>query len=132
MDMHSGIVLSQASGRPMFAQITDQVKRRVASGDWPPGTEIPSIRGLAAELGVSVITVKRAYAELEHEGVIVTIQGKPSVIAEGVPGLAIKAQKSELSRLLEESVELAMLLGIPAGQLHDALKKAMQKAGTNK
>ena len=69
--MHSEIVISQSDGRPMYLQIMEQVKQRVAVGDWAPGYEIPSIRQLAMSLRVSVITIKRAYLELEREGVIV-------------------------------------------------------------
>ena len=65
----------------MYLQIMEQVKQRVAVGDWAPGYEIPSIRQLAMSLRVSVITIKRAYLELEREGVIVTQHGKGSIIA---------------------------------------------------
>ena len=68
-------ILSQADGRPMYGQIMDQVRQRVAVGDWRPGTMLPSIRELAVALNVSVITVKRAYLELERNGVIVTQHG---------------------------------------------------------
>ena len=80
--MHSGILISQADARPMYLQIVEQVRQRVAAGDWPPGKEMPSIRALAADLRVSVITVKRAYLDLETEGVIVTRQGKGSFVAD--------------------------------------------------
>jgi GntR family transcriptional regulator len=76
--MHSDMIVSQFSGQPMYLQIMDQVKQKIAVGDWTPGEEIPSIRQLAVALRVSVITVKRAYLELEHEGVIVTHHGKGS------------------------------------------------------
>ena len=79
--MHSDLVISQSDGRPMYLQIMEQVKQRVAVGDWAPGDEIPSIRQLAMALRVSVITIKRAYLELEREGVIVTQHGKGSIIA---------------------------------------------------
>lgn len=59
--MHSGIHISQADARPMYAQIMEQIRARIATGDWPAGKELPSIRALAAGLSVSVITVKRAY-----------------------------------------------------------------------
>jgi len=72
IDMHSDIVISQTDSRPMYLQIMEQVKQRVAVGDWAAGEEIPSIRQLAVALRVSVITVKRAYLELEREGVILT------------------------------------------------------------
>jgi len=81
MDMHSGFVISKADGRPMYLQIMEQIRQRVALGDWKPGQDIPSIRQLAVALEVSVITVKRAYLELEREGVIVTQHGKGSSIA---------------------------------------------------
>src|SRR6201996_8808691 len=79
--MHSGLYISQSDARPMYLQIMEQIKQRVAVGDWPRGQEIPSIRQLAVELRVSVITVKRAYLELEREGVIVTQHGKGSTVA---------------------------------------------------
>ena len=65
----------------MYLQIMEQIRHRIAVGDWPPGQEIPSIRALAVAMQVSVITVKRAYLELEREGVIVTRQGKGSFVA---------------------------------------------------
>jgi len=79
--MAKGFVISQADRRPMYLQIIEQIKRRIAVGDWAPGQPIPSIRQLAADLQVSVITVKRAYLELEHEGVILTQHGKGSTVA---------------------------------------------------
>ena len=66
----------------MYLQIMEQVRRRIAIGDWQPGDELPSIRALAAAVQVSVITVKRAYLELERSGIIVTRQGKGSFVAE--------------------------------------------------
>ena len=72
IDMHSGLTISQADPRPMYLQIKEQIRHRIAVGDWKPGQEVPSIRALAIELRVSVITIKRTYAELESEGVIVT------------------------------------------------------------
>ena len=81
--MLSGIVLSHADGRPMYLQIMEQIRRRIAVGDWKAGQPLPSIRQLAVDLQVSVITVKRAYLELEREGVIATQHGKGSVVAAG-------------------------------------------------
>ena len=85
--MYSGINISQTDARPMYLQILEQIRARVAAGDWPPGKELPSIRALAAALNVSVITIKRAYLDLESEGVIVTRHGKGSFVAD-VNGLA--------------------------------------------
>lgn len=76
------LVLSNQSPTPMYAQIVEQVLAKVMSGEWPPGHPLPSIRDLAARSRVSVITIKRAYLELEHAGVIVTQQGKGSFVAD--------------------------------------------------
>ena len=65
----------------MYLQIMEQIRHRIAVGDWEPGRELPSIRALAASVQVSVITVKRAYLELEREGVIVTRHGIGSFVA---------------------------------------------------
>src|SRR5262245_30843291 len=113
MDMHStGFVISQTDGRPMYLQIIEQIKQRIAMGDWARGEEIPSIRQLAVALHVSVITVKRAYLELEREGVIVTRQGKGSTVAAD-PDLGPRLYEQELAQHLEGAARLGDLLGVP-------------------
>jgi GntR family transcriptional regulator len=79
--MSGMFTLSQTDKRPMYFQIMEQIKQRIAIGDWPESQPIPSIRQLAVDLQVSVITVKRAYYELEREGVIVTQHGNQCVRA---------------------------------------------------
>src|SRR5690606_29810177 len=79
--MNTRLHISQTDARPMYLQIMEQVRARIASGDWAAGRELPSIRAMAAALEVSVITVKRAYLELEQEGLIVTRHGKGSFVA---------------------------------------------------
>ncbi len=85
--MDTVLFLSNSSDTPIYEQIMDQLMARVVSGAWPPGSPIPSIRQLASANAVSVITVKRAYLELEHLGVIVTRQGRGSFVADS-PDLA--------------------------------------------
>jgi GntR family transcriptional regulator len=80
--MNDRLFLSNNESTPMYSQIMDQIVTKVMAGDWPPGQALPSIRELASASGVSVITVKRAYLELERAGVIVTRQGKGSFVAE--------------------------------------------------
>jgi GntR family transcriptional regulator len=127
MNIHSWLVLSQTSDRPMYLQIVDQVKQHVATGDWIPGQEIPSIRGLAADLRVSVITVKRAYFELEREGIIVTNQGRGSVIADGLPDLSMRVRQEELLRHLRAAIEISRLLGWGAREINDALAEILNQ-----
>ena len=125
--MHSGLTISQADPRPMYLQIKEQIRHRIAVGDWTPGREVPSIRALAIDLRVSVITIKRAYAELESEGVIVTQHGKGSFVADG-KGLSTELQQQELEDHLVAAARLAKLLGIGEEELATRLRKAERKA----
>jgi GntR family transcriptional regulator len=122
--MDGGFVISQSDKRPIYLQIMEQIKRRIAVGDWTEGQLIPSIRQLAVDLQVSVITVKRAYLELEREGVIVTQQGKGSHVASN-PGLGTRLQEQELQQHLEQAIRLAGLLGIPVEELEGRLREAV-------
>ena len=122
--MHSGLLISQADARPMYLQITEQIRQRVAAGDWPPGKELPSIRALAADLSVSVITVKRAYLDLETEGVIVTRHGKGSFIADA-QDLAQAGQRAELDSHLAAAGRIARTLGLEESELIDRLRSAL-------
>ncbi|MEM1250464.1 MAG: GntR family transcriptional regulator [Acidobacteriota bacterium] len=124
------IVLSQADARPMYRQIQDRVRELVASGDWPPGAEMPSIRQLAIGLRVSVITVKRAYLELDREGVIQTRQGKGSVVAEN-PGLGLQIKQRELDALLERVARLAAETGDSVESVIGRLRAVMAPDSTN-
>lgn len=110
MDMRSWITISQSDPRPLYVQVIDQVKRRVSAGDLLPGAELPSIRQLAAELQISVITIKRAYLELERDGVILTRQGKGSFVADQ-PGLATDLLDREMRDLLARAIAAGRLLG---------------------
>ena len=125
--MHSGLTISQADPRPMYLQIKEQIRHRIAVGDWKAGHEVPSIRTLAIELRVSVITIKRAYAELESEGVIVTQHGKGSFVGEA-EGLSTDLQQQELDDHLVAVARLTKLLGIDEAELAARLRKAERKA----
>jgi GntR family transcriptional regulator len=119
--MDISIVISQSDGRPMYLQIMEQIKQKVAVGEWPPGEEIPSIRALAVALRVSVITIKRAYLELEREGVIITQHGKGSLIAPD-PGLAPRLYDRELDDHIEHAARIGNLLGLTPDDLADRLR----------
>jgi len=110
MQMHRWITISMGDPRPLYLQVIEQVKRRVAVGDLPSGAELPSIRQLASDLKISVITIKRAYQELERDGIILTRQGKLSIVAER-SGLQASVQEAELRVHLEQAVSLGLLLG---------------------
>jgi len=120
--MSDTFVISQSDKRPIYLQIMEQIKRRVAVGDWPESHPLPSIRQLAVDLQVSVITVKRAYLELEREGVIVTQQGKGSRVAPN-PGLGMRLQQQELQKHLEQAIRLSAVLGLQHEELEDRLRE---------
>jgi GntR family transcriptional regulator len=122
--MNGGFVISQTDKRAIYLQIMEQIKQRVAVGDWAEGQPIPSIRQLAADLQVSVITVKRAYLELEREGVIVTQQGKGSQVAPN-PGLGMRLQEEELNKHLEQAIRLAEILGLRPKELEGRLRETV-------
>ena len=129
--MPSPLVLSPHSPVPMYAQIVEQVVAKVLGGDWATGQALPSIRELAASSGVSVITVKRAYLELERAGVIVTHQGKGSFVAEPRAG-ARDARLDGLRRTLADAVAAARVLGLGEKKLRALLDEAWQDDGASK
>ena len=121
-DKHSGFVISQTDPRPLYQQVKDQLRHRVAVGELKPGDEIPSIRQLAADIRVSVITIKRAYLELELEGVIQTRQGRGSFVADNVQlGESLKEQ--ELDSHLRGAVHAGALLHLTEEQLIERLRE---------
>lgn len=105
----------------MYRQIMDQISQRIAVGDWPPNTPLPSVRELAADIKVSVITIKRAYLELGREGVIVTQQGKGSWVSGSLD--MERLQREALAEHLAQIGKLAKSLAIPEGELLQMLKK---------
>lgn len=113
----------------MYQQIVDQITARVMAGDWLPGQALPSIRELAAASGVSVITVKRAYEDLERAGLIATRQGKGSVVAER-PDQARALLDDALDRHLREVVVHAARLGLARAELHHRLDGALDAAAS--
>ena len=122
--MKSGLVFSQTDKRPMYQQIMEQITQRIAVGDWPPNTPLPSVRELAAEIKVSVITIKRAYLELGREGVIVTQQGKGSLVSESLDLKTL--QREELLQHLEQAGKLAKSLAIPQDKILQMIKQYME------
>lgn len=121
--MHAPLTLSQSDKRPMYLQIMEQIKQRIAVGDWTEGQPIPSIRQLAVDTSVSVITVKRAYQELEREGIIVTQQGKGSHVAT-TPGLCVRLQEVELQEHLTNARRVAAQMGLRPKELERRLREA--------
>ncbi len=105
----------------MYLQIMEHMKQRIAVGDWVPAQAIPSIRQMASDIGVSVITVKRAYLELEREGVIVTRQGKGCFVASDAE-VGTRIREQELAQHIEQAARSAALLGISQKNLEKRIR----------
>ena len=119
-------VISQTDSRPMYLQIMEQIKQRIAVGDWAAGQAIPSIRHLAADVGVSVITVKRAYLELEREGVILTRQGKGCFVASDSE-IGARIREQELTEYLEQAVRSAAMMGLSPKNLEKRIREVFER-----
>lgn len=116
------IIISNSSPKPIYEQIVEQIKALVIKGELNEGDELPSIRNLAKELQISVITTKRAYDELEKEGFIETVPGKGSYIAgqneELLKEKRLKIIEDKLSQVVNES----KLLGLSMEEVIEMLK----------
>jgi len=129
--MNSGeLLISQVDRRPMYLQIMEQIRHRIAISDWEPGRELPSIRALAASVQVSVITVKRAYLELEREGVIVTRHGIGSFVADRAD-LSVQLRRGELDEHFSAAADIGRQLGMTPNELTSRLQSAIARGNAN-
>lgn len=120
--MTFGLFLSSTDKKPMYLQIVEQITSKVMVGDWLADMPLPSIRELAASTQVSVITVKRAYSELERAGVIVTQPGKGSYVSTNSE-LNQELRKQEFEQHLAESINLAKQLQLSDDDIITCVKQ---------
>ena len=115
------IFISNASGVPIYEQIVSQVKNLILNGTLQEGEALPSMRLLAKELRISVITTKRAYEELEREGYIVSVVGKGSFVAPKNMELVREEKQKQVEEHLSQAVETARTYGISLEELTEVL-----------
>ena len=120
------IILSNSSGKPIYQQIADQVKEQVCSGALAAGDALPSMRLLAKELRISVITTKRAYEELERDGFLENVPGKGCFVAPQNRELLREAQLRRVEDVLTQAVDEARKGGIPLEELQELLNLLYQ------
>lgn len=116
------IYLSNSGQEPIYAQITWQIKQQILSGALRPGDALPSIRLLAKELRISVITTKRAYEDLERDGFILTQQGRGSFVAAQNPALLREEHLKKIESCLQGAVDAARLGGIGYDEVAETLR----------
>ncbi len=115
------VLIQNASPRAIYAQIEDQIRSQALDGTLAEGEQLPSIRQLAAELRVSVITVKRAYDDLEAEGILQTVAGRGSFVAVRNQNAFRERKMTEIENLLERAIEAAKLARIDPRDVRTAL-----------
>ncbi|QZY55082.1 GntR family transcriptional regulator [Crassaminicella profunda] len=115
------IIISNASQDPIYEQIAKQIKSLILKGELEPGKMLPSIRSLAKELQISVITSKRAYEELEKEGFIETVAGKGSFVAHQNKDLLKEQRLRIIEEKLTDVVEESKVLNINLEELKEML-----------
>lgn len=116
------IIISNSSGKPIYEQITGQIKNLILSGDLKPGDALPSMRLLARELRISVITTKRAYEDLERDGFITTMVGKGSFVAESNVEILKEEQLRLVEKSLQEAVDRARRSGVTLEEMQEILE----------
>ena len=115
------IILSTSSGKPIYEQIADQVREQILSGALSAGDALPSMRVLAKELRISVITTKRAYEELERDGFLDNVPGKGCFVAPQNRELLREAQLRRVEDVLAQAVDEARKGGFSLSELQELL-----------
>ena len=124
------IIIRNTGGQPIYEQIYSQLKAQIIAGALSPGEALPSIRALAKDLKISVITTKRAYDELEAEGFLYTVAGKGCFVAEKNLDLIREQQLKELEDHLTAAAGLAKTCGLTVEELIDMLRVLLEEETT--
>ena len=121
------IHLSNASDKPIYGQITSQIKEAILANKLLPGDALPSIRSLAKELKISVMTTKRAYADLERDGFIETVAGKGSFVTERNQDFLREELLRQIEEHLQKAVKTAKTAGIAKEELQELLSLMLEE-----
>ena len=116
------ILISNSSEKPIYEQITSQLKQAIISGELEAGSLLPSMRMLAKELRISVITTKRAYEDLERDGFIYTVIGKGSYVADKNMEFVREEQLRVVEEHLSKAVAGAKAGGISLEEIQEIIK----------
>lgn len=122
------IIISNSSGKPIYEQITSQLKQLILTGKLHPHDMLPSMRLLAKELRISVITTKRAYEDLEKDGFIYTVVGKGSFVADTDRELLREEHLKRVEEYLELAVQEAQKAGISQEEVTEILQLLFEEA----
>ncbi|MBC1499654.1 GntR family transcriptional regulator [Listeria weihenstephanensis] len=115
------IIVTNTSSLPIYEQIASQIRNQIINGELSGGYLLPSIRALAKELQVSVITTKRAYEELEHEGFVQTIAGKGTYVSNQNIGFIHEQRLKDLEKKMRQVLQFADDLGLTNTEVHEMI-----------
>lgn len=115
------IIISNSCDKPLYEQITEQIKHLIMTGELKEGDALPSMRLLAKDLRISVITTKRAYEELEREGFIATLTGKGSFVAGSNKELIREQHYRNMEETLTKAVDSAKISGVSLEEMKEIL-----------
>lgn len=121
------IIISNGSSEPIYEQITRQIKAAIMAGDVNEGDPLPSIRALANDLRISVITTKRAYEELEARGCVYTMPGKGCFVRQPSPAVRQEAGLREIEQHLSAAWDLARQQNVSRREMQDMLELIMEE-----
>ena len=123
------LLLNNASGLPFYRQIVDQIADRIRAGTLEPGSRLASVRELALQLQVSLITVRRAYSDLEAAGLIVRRQGQGTFVAPNVGQAAAKQARKDAQAALEQAIDRARQLGLQDNEIESIITNHIHATG---
>ena len=115
------IIISNSSNNPIYEQIKEQIKNKIVSNELKMGEQLPSIRNLAKDLRISVITTKNAYEELEKEGYVETIPGKGVYVGNKNIELIREEQLQKIEDLIDTAVSIAKISNISKKEVENIL-----------
>ncbi len=115
------IIVSNKASRPLYEQISAQIKAAIMSGELKTGEAIPSVRALAKSLHISILTVQKAYATLQEDGFIETTAGKGCYVSAQNQDFYLEEQQKKIEEKFAEAVEIARSSGIKLEKLTDLL-----------
>ena len=116
------IIISNSSDKPIYEQVSSQIKSKIMNGTLEAGEMLPSMRALAKDLHISVITVQRAYEDLTRDGFIETVSGKGSFVASQNKEFIQEEQLRKAEELLQQVVDIGRSHGISYEQMANILK----------
>lgn len=125
-DNQVDIIIQNSSNKPIYEQIGAQIKDAILSGELTEGQPLPSIRALANDLRVSVITTKRAYTDLEAAGFLETVQGKGTFVAGGNKDLIREDRLRTIEEHLQVAIEQGQALGLDGEELVAMLRVLLE------